>query len=111
MMRFAGGRLAVKVLVLVETENFSLVAGLQMRRIGSVASAECIAGFGGSCRIVDYAKPSRIPKTQACPCRFCRVIPSTWPFRIIWAASIPWMMAHAVASVRGRCMARKRRLM
>jgi hypothetical protein len=42
---------------------------------------------------MDYATPSTARKTQACPCRFRRVMPSTWPFLIICAASIPWITA------------------
>ena len=36
-----------------------------------------------------YSARRSAAKTHACPCRFCRVIPSTWPLRIICAASIP----------------------
>ena len=37
----------------------------------------------------DYSRPSKAAKTQACPWRLGRVIPSTWPFRIICAAQFP----------------------
>jgi hypothetical protein len=43
----------------------------------------------GKFSIDHYARPSKARNTRAWPCRLRRVIPSTWPFRIIWAASIP----------------------
>jgi hypothetical protein len=46
-----------------------------------------------------------VANTHACPYKFCRVIPSTCPLRIIRAASIPWITAHAVSVVLGPCIA------
>ena len=38
---------------------------------------------------VDQAAPSTVPNTHACPWRLWREIPSTCPFLIMFAASIP----------------------
>ena len=57
---------------------------------GCVASAaECESGSNLGVRDRDYAAPSKASNSQACPCRLWRVIPSTCPFRIMFAASIP----------------------
>jgi len=40
-------------------------------------------------KVTAYEAPSKAPRSQACPCRFCLVIPSTCPLRIMLTASIP----------------------
>ena len=55
----------------------------------------------------DQAAPRIAPNTHACPWRLYRVIPSTCPFLMMFAAPIPCITTAAVAAVLGHCITRR----